>query len=348
MSDERRDDSVPHPRVIEIERDVVTLRTDTLSPRVIATDATSRIVPVAPPAKAGAARPAQPRRKRPLITAGLAAIGVFLVGGLALGTVDWVTSLFERSAALGALAAALLASGVSGAGLIAWYELSSLFMLESVERIQRRLSPEASPREAQGAIDDLIAVLARRRDSEAGIAAFQRQVLLHHSPAEQVEILRQTVIRPIDQRAEAVIRKTALRAFGITALSPTSLTDALFFLALSLRMTREISEAYGLRPTAATTIHLVRRLLREAGTLGAIDLATASLMQHLGGGAAERLSSAAAESLYAAQRITRLGIAIMQLTRPVPFAPQELPTLSSLVGGLFRGRGGVERAGAEG
>ena len=37
--------------------------------------------------------------------------------------------------------------------------------------------------------------------------------------------------------------------------------------------------------------------------------------------------------------MARLGIAIMQLTRPVPFAPQDLPTLSSLVGGLLRGRG---------
>lgn len=345
MSDPRRDDDDrgPRPRVIEVERDVVTLQAETMAPRVIATDATARIVPTEPAAKLPVALPPRPRGRWSTVKLGLAAIGVFLIGGLALGAVDWVTAMFERGAALGTLAAALLASGVAGAAAIAWHELSSLVTLQSVEAIQRRLAGTAAPRDAQGAIDELIAVLARRRDNASGLAAFQRQVQLHHAPAEQVEILAQAVIRPLDRRAEAAIRKAAVRAFGITALSPTSLTDALFFVAVSLRMMREIAEVYGLRPTAATTTHLLRRLLREAGTLGAIDLAAASLMQHLGGGAAERLSSAAAELLYAAQRMARLGIAIMQLTRPVPFAPEELPTLSSLVGGLFRGRAATER-----
>ena len=346
MSDPCRDDDEagPRPRVIEVERDVVTPRADTMAPRVIATEMTSRIVPTEPAARLPMALPPRRRGARSIVKLGLAAIGVFLVGGLALQAVDWVTALFERGVALGTLAAALLASGVVGTAAIAWHEFSSLFVLESVEEIQRRLAADAAPRDAQGAIDDLIAVLARRGDSTSGLAAFQRQVQLHHTPAEQIEILAQAVIRPHDRRAEAAIRKAAVRAFGITALSPTSLTDALFFVAVSLRMMREIAEVYGLRPTAATTTHLLRRLVREAGTLGAIDLATASLMQHLGGGAAERLSSAAAESLYAAQRMARLGIAIMQLTRPVPFAPEELPTLSSLIGGLWRGRAATARA----
>jgi len=342
MSEPHREDIAPafglRPRVIEVERDAAAPASPVAGPRVIETDTGGRIVPTEPVVRAPAAPPARRPRTRPLLRAGLAAVGVFLVGALVLGAVDWVAAMFERGAATGTLAAALLATGVAGATAIAWHELSSLFMLRSVEAIQRRLAREAPPRDAQGAIDDLLAVLTRRRDCEAGLAAFQRQAQPHHSPAEQVAILRQTVIRPLDHRAEAAIRKAALRAFGITALSPTSLTDALFFVAVSLRMMREIAETYGLRPTAAATAHLIRRLVHEAGKLGAIDLATASLMQHLGGGAAERLSSAAAESLYAAQRTARLGIAIMQLTRPVPFTPEELPTLSSLVAGLTRGR----------
>lgn len=338
MSEQRRDDERLRPRVIEAERDVLSPRASVMTPRVISTEAAGRIVPTEPQSRAPVALLPRRPRTRPLIKFGLAAVGVFLAGGLVLGAADWLATMYERSAALGTLASALLATGIAGAGAIAWHELNSLFMLRSVEAIQRRLATDAEPRDAQSAIEDLLAVLAQRRDCEAGLAAFQRQAQLHHSPAEQVAILRQTVLRTLDHRAEAAIRKAALRAFGITALSPTSLTDALFFVAVSLRMMREIAEVYGLRPTAAATTHLLRRLVREAGKLGAIDLATASLMQHLGGGAAERLSSAAAESLYAAQRMARLGIAIMQLTRPVPFAPDELPTLSSLVGGLMRGR----------
>ena len=82
-----------------------------------------------------------------------------------------------------------------------------------------------------------------------------------------------------------------VRAFGITAISPTALTDALFFLACGVRMVRGIAASYGHRPTAATTVHLLRRLVVEAGKLGAVDIASASLVQHLGGAVAERFAT---------------------------------------------------------
>jgi hypothetical protein len=42
-------------------------------------------------------------------------------------------------------------------------------------------------------------------------------------------------------------------------------------------MVRGIAASYGHRPTAATTIHPLRRLVLEAGKLGAVDIASASL-----------------------------------------------------------------------
>ena len=76
----------------------------------------------------------------------------------------------------------------------------------------------------------------------------------------------------LDARAEAHVRSAVLRAFTITAISPTAVSDALFFLACGVRMVRGIAAAYGQRPTAAATIQLLRRLF-EAGKLGAVDLA---------------------------------------------------------------------------
>jgi hypothetical protein len=40
---------------------------------------------------------------------------------------------------------------------------------------------------------------------------------------------------------------------------------------------------------------LLRRLVIEAGKLGAVDIASSSLVQHLGGALTERLASSAAE-----------------------------------------------------
>ena len=123
------------------------------------------------------------------------------------------------------------------------------------------------------------------------------------------------------------MRTAVLRAFGITAISPTALTDAAFFLACGLRMVRGIAASYGHRPTTATTLHLLRRLVIEAGKLGAIDLASASLVQQLGGALAERLATTTAESIYAAYRTARLGIIVMDLCRPIPFREDEVPSV---------------------
>jgi putative membrane protein len=192
--------------------------------------------------------------------------------------------------------------------------------------------------EGRKAIADVLAVVPRERETEAAIEAFQRQVKLHHATAQQIDILSRTVMKPLDRRAEAHVRTAVLRAFGITAISPTGLTDAVFFLACGLRMVRAIAAAYGHRPTAATTVHLLRRLVIEAGKLGAVDIASSSLVQHLGGALTERLATSAADALYAAYRMARLGIIVMDLCRPVPFRDDEVPSVTSLVGNVLRRR----------
>jgi len=163
-------------------------------------------------------------------------------------------------------------------------------------------------------------------------------VQLHHASAQQIEILSRTVLPPLDRRAAAHVRTAVLRAFGITAISPTAVTDAAFFLACGVRMVRGIAAAYGHRPTAATTVHLLRRLVLEAGKLGAVDVASASLVQHLGGAVTERLATSAADAVYAAYRMARLGIIVMDLCRPVPFQENQIPSVTSLVGNVLRRR----------
>jgi len=230
-------------------------------------------------------------------------------------------------------------AGVAGAGAVIARELGSLFRLRSVEAIHRQLADQrALPTDARKAIGAVLAVVPREREIDAGIEAFQRQVQLHHATAQQIEILSRMVMKPLDRRAEAHVRTAVVRAFGITAISPTSLTDAVFFLACGVRMVRAIAAAYGHRPTAATTIHLLRRLVFEAGKLGAVDIASASLVQHLGGAVTERLATSAADALYAAYRMARLGIIVMDLCRPIPFRENEVPSVTSLVGNVLRRR----------
>jgi putative membrane protein len=337
MSDQSEDRAPLGARVIEVDAAAAAAPPQPLAPQIIPTERTAPITP-SEPALPAVARAAPPRRDR-VMTFGVAGVALLLVGWLAVDAIGWIVAAFERSAALGVLAATAVAAGVAGGGAVIARELGSLLRLRNVEAIHRRLTDgRLLPMEGRKAIADVLAVVPREREIEAAIESFQRQARLHHAIDQQIEILSRTVMKPLDRRAEAHVRTAVLRAFGITAISPTGLTDAVFFLACGIRMVRAIAASYGHRPTAATTVHLLRRLVIEAGKLGAVDIASSSLVQHLGGALTERLATSAAESLYAAYRMARLGIIVMDLCRPIPFRDDEAPSVTSLVANVLRRR----------
>jgi putative membrane protein len=338
MTDRPDRAAAPTARVIEVDAADELAPLPPLAPQVIPTERSEPIIPSAPAVVVTGPVPA--RRRDRVVTLGLAGVALFFAGWMAVDAIGWIAAAFERSAVLGALATTAVTAGVAGAGAVLARELASLFRLKNVEAIHQRLAaPErVPPADTRRAIAEVLAVVPRERETEAAIETFQRQVQLHHASAQQIEILSRTVLPPLDRRAEAHVRTAVLRAFGITAISPTAVTDAAFFLACGVRMVRGIAAAYGHRPTAATTVHLLRRLVLEAGKLGAVDVASASLVQHLGGAVTERLATSAADAVYAAYRMARLGIIVMDLCRPVPFQEDQIPSVTSLVGNVLRRR----------
>jgi putative membrane protein len=314
-------------------------------PIVFDTQETEAVVPreravVAPPANA-----LRPKRSDGWVRLGLWGLSAALVGWLGIDAYQWISTAFASSAALGTAASAVVGLGTLGALLVVGREMNSFLALKSVEAHQQRFADNAlRPAETRDAVRVMLARIPRDPDTVAAIEAYQRQLQPHHTPAQQLELLSRTVMAPLDRRAEAIVRRTTARAFGITAVSPTAITDAIFFIAMSVRMVRGVAACYGHRPTAAATAHLLRRLVVEAGRLGAVDLAGMTLTQHLGGALAERLAANTAESMYAGQRMARIGLIAMGMCRPVPFQPHEVPGFfSTITGNLFGRTAGSER-----
>jgi putative membrane protein len=314
------------------------------APLVMETEETERIVPrERAPVAQTFALPAKPRLRDRWVRLGFYGVGLAIVGWLGIDAYLWINGAFASSMALGAFASAVVTAGFGGAALIIGREMKSFFALKSVEEHQKRFADETlRPADMREAIREVIAVVPKDRETEAAIEAFQRQVQAHHTPAQQLEVLSRTLMTPLDRRAEAVVRRSTAAAFGITAVSPTAITDVMFFVAMSVRMVRGVAACYGHRPTAAATVHLLRRLLTEAGKLGAVDLAGMTLTQHIGGALAERIATNTAESMYAGQRMARIGLITMGMCRPVPFRQEEVPGLfSSMIGNLFARKKGT-------
>jgi putative membrane protein len=340
MSSQDKGKDTLSPRVVMMERPANAEPALTSEPRVTATTDSGKIVPTpAAEPRPPAVATGKPRRSSLAVRLGVTGLIAAFCGWLGVDLYLWIDAAFGSSPALGYAAGAAATIGTVGALAIIVHEMRTYLALKNVEANQQRFTAEwetIRPSEAQHAIRDVIAAIPTDRDSKAAIEAFQRQVQRHHTPAQQLDLLNRTVMTPLDRRAEAIVRRAATRAFGITAISPTAITDALFFVACSVRMVREIAACYGHRPSALATGHLLRRLIVEAGKLGAVDLASATLTQHIGGAVAERLATSAAESIYAGQRMARLGLVTMGLCRPIPYQPKELPgIMSSLIGNLF-------------
>jgi len=260
------------------------------------------------------------------------ALALFL-GVVVLDLALFLTGLFERSLALGVVFSFLI--GATAAALISWigFEIRQIHKLANVEAI-RVHAAEAMSRDGHGGALSFIAEARRMLADRPAVAKrFDRledMVLETMSDRDALDLFRREILLPLDAEAYAAVRRAAQwTAIGVSA-SPIAGLDALIALWRSLRMIRQIAEAYGLRPGPIATLSLARRILTGAAGISVVDVMGDMWAQHLGHRVAGLISAKLAEGVYAAIRVARLGLLAMGACRPVPFAPEDEPSLSRL------------------
>ena len=306
-----------------------------LRPRIVETGETGRLdlgLPVIP--EPGLAPPRVGFFPSPLAVA-VTGLGILLVGIVGIDLAQFVDGAFAHGTGIGVLASLVVAAGAGGVLYWMTAELRGLWRLRSAERL-RRLIPSALTDELKQEIDVAASILARDPLLRDAVSSYRGVLEPHHTGHDSLELFTRFVLAPADQLAQAAIRRAATQAFAINVISPTVLLDTLFFAARAMGLIREIAEVYGQRPGLAGTVHLLRRLARGAGLVGAVDVIGGVIVQQAGGAVLERLSASAAESAYAAQKMARLGLVAMASCRPIEFRPGELPSLPGLVSSLLR------------
>src|SRR5262249_21597166 len=115
MSDQTDRGVAPMARVIEVDAGECLAPRRPLAPRIIPSERTERVRP-SEPAPVAVVAPDAPRRRDRVMTFGLAGVAALFVGWLAVDAAGWIAAAFERSTALGVLAATAVTAGVAGAG----------------------------------------------------------------------------------------------------------------------------------------------------------------------------------------------------------------------------------------
>jgi putative membrane protein len=292
------------------------------------------VLPDAPPPPV-LVKPAavEPQSRRPWLRLFFGAGIVLLIGWLGLEAYDFVADLFARSPLLGvgfAVVLALVALGAIGA---LGRELADLRRLERAERL-RLTGERLIASEVHGQADAYVAELERlyrdRADLAEPLARFRRQTSDALNDGEQLRLFAKTVLAPVDRQARRVVTRGARDIGALTALSPLGLLDGAIVLWRTLTMLRTIARLYGVRPGLVASMRLLRRTLAHVLAAGvgelvsdaAVEAAGASLLSVI----STRIGQGAVHGLLAA----RLGLAAVQICRPLPFVEGELPSMKQL------------------
>jgi putative membrane protein len=294
--------------------------------------------------------PSSPPRKRFAWAAVFwSALGALTVLGLGLAVTRLIEDLAARSAALGALGLALAI--VAGLALVALLtrEAIGLARLAAVEKLNARAQQviAADDRDAARAlVRELLTVVAaepRLARSRATVAGHLDDII---DGADLVRLAERELMAPLDQEARRLVAAAARRVSVITAVSPRAAVDMLFVLVSAVMLVRRLADLYGGRPGTLGLIRLFRHVVAHLAMTGGMAAGDGLIQQVLGHGVAAKLSARLGEGVLNGLLTARLGLAAIEVARPLPFVALTRPALADLVPDLITRRNAAEEEAA--
>jgi putative membrane protein len=253
----------------------------------------------------------------------------FLGAALAYDAVLFLLSLFAASTILGLGASALLAAALAVGVVWIADEMRRFYRMRTADRVREaaaRLRGSASHAEGLALINQILPALRGNIAVHDGSMRLQAQLRNAQDGADVLDLFAREVLAPLDKQAAARISRAARdTALGVAA-SPVGALDAVIGTVRALRMFREVATIYGLRPGTLGALRLMKRALLDGARFGTADLASdvfTDAMSGLGVRATGMIAGKLGEGVFAAVRMTRLGLAAMQACRPIPFADEQ-------------------------
>jgi putative membrane protein len=140
----------------------------------------------------------------------------------------------------------------------------------------------------------------------------------------------------LDENAKAMVLSSAKRVALLTAVSPRAVVDLVFVAAEILRLIRRLATVYGGRPGFIGFVRLARAAVAHLAITGGIAAGDSILQQVLGHGIAARLSARLGEGVVNGLLTARIGIAAIDVCRPLPFVVGRPPRLADVMSELTR------------
>jgi putative membrane protein len=297
--------------------------------------------PVAPLAAEPASLPVPSVRGIPYVERGLRWGSILLgsVGGLVglaatLWLYDWAGALIARQDFIGWIAVTLLGLALLALLMIVLKEIAGLLRLRRLDHLRHEADSAARQNDKPLALDVahcLKRLYSGRKDMEWGLARFAEHEHDIMNAGELLRLAERTLVAPLDPQARAIVADSAKRVSVVTAVSPAALIDMLFVGGQNLRMLRRLATLYGARPGTLALLKLARMVVTHIVLTGGIALGDDLIHQLVGHGLTAKLSARLGEGVFNGALTTRIGVAAIDVCRPLPYIDAKRPRFRELV-----------------
>lgn len=281
---------------------------------------------------------ARPRRHRfSFGKLALGAIGVLVSLAFGLWADQLIHNLFSRSDWLGYTASIALGVAVFAVLVLVGREVFGIMRLNAVQSLKAdalEASMQKKASAARSVISRLTAVLSHRAETAKGRAALKDTENDVVDGPHLIELAERELLSPLDRQARALILNSSKRVSVVTAVSPRAVVDLAYVLFEVTRLVRSMAELYGGRPGTLGMIRLLRDVVAHLAVTGSIAVGDGLAQQVLGHGLASRLSARLGEGVINGLMTARIGIAAMDLCRPLPFRALKRPGISDFMSDL--------------
>ncbi len=330
------------PVLIELEAGDAPALTPAEAPPVPDPDLPGASLPGAPGGSSAMTRAVNMAARRPSRLGRWAlSLALALVGFMAsLAAWDFVNRLIERNPVLGMIALGLSLAFVLVLVAIALREWLGFVRLGRIDKL--RLAGEAARAggdlDAARAVVDRLARLYRDRAEAAWgrdrLAARRGEVF---EPADLIDLAETELLAPLDHLARAEVERAARQVATVTAIVPLALADVATALTANLRMIRRIAEIYGGRAGLMGSWRLTRAVMSHLVATGAVAVGDDMIGSVAGGSVLSKISRRFGEGVVNGALTARVGVAAMDVCRPLPFAAAPRPSVSAMVGRALKG-----------
>jgi putative membrane protein len=304
---------------------------------------TVQVVPEAEPAQlpVPVEPPSAPRHAFGWGTVFWTGVAGMVLLGLGVGVTQFIENLFARNETLGILGLAFTIAAALALAVFTTREVLALARLAAIEKLhQRAASVIASDDrdESRAVVRDLIRIAHQNPQLARARTELEGHVHDIIDGADLIRLAERELMTPLDAEARRLVSSAAQRVSIVTAISPRAAIDILFVFVAALRLIRQLARLYGGRPGALGMIRLLRHVIAHLAITGGMAASDSLVQQMLGHGLAAKLSQRLGEGVLNGLLTARLGLAAIEVTRPMPFAALPRPALTDLAKDLLRKR----------